>query len=127
MTELRFPIVGMYYRPPAQALVNVLGIGTPLALRAEPDNEVHSNAVAVILKSADLNDEAIAALDGELANFGFTIKNILDQDEWQLGYVPRNMADDLRMSGRVEPGTDVIGEFRCAASGAPRIVIGVEP
>lgn len=119
-----YPIVGSFYRPPAKALIQSLPVGTPLTVRAEPDNPVDPNAIAVWLKSKDLTEAALAELDMLLSGFGYTIQQILDSKEWQLGYLPKEIAEVLRGNDSVKAGEDIQGTFRCAASGAPRVEFG---
>lgn len=120
---LRFPIVGMYYRPPAEALIKVIAIGTPLLLRAEPDNPADPNAVSVWLRSSDLTAEAKERLETELGTMGYTVADILAREEWQLGYIPKNMAAEVRSNGTIPLDAAIDGVFRCADNGGPRVTI----
>jgi len=120
-TRERYPIVGMFYRPPAKAFINVLAIGTPLIIRAEPDNQTDPNAVAVWLRTSYLGEAALAELDLQLGGFGYKLADVLAREEWHLGYIPKEMAAELRASGRVLPGADYDATFLTNPAGAPRV------
>jgi hypothetical protein len=116
-----FPIVGMYYRPPAKALVETLAIGTPLCLIAEPDNAYDPNAIAVWLSSADLTKEAQEKLELTLPEYGYTLESLLAEEAWHLGYIPKEMAKKLREVEAVGPEEPVEVTFSLSAGGAPRV------
>lgn len=121
MPYTTMPIVGAFYRPPAQALINILAIGTPLFIIAEPDNPADPNAVAVWLATGDISEEVHGKLDELGTPFGFPLDTILSQDQWQLGYVPKAMAAALRAADIVhfEP---VEVAFALNRDGVPRIM-----
>lgn len=82
-------IVGAFFRPPAKAILECLPAATPLVLRAEPTNEYDANAIKVCISTADIPPTALAAMEADLSGFGFAIDDILAQEEWHLGYIPR--------------------------------------
>jgi len=111
----------MYYHPPAQAIINALPIDAPLILRAQPHNEHDRNAIGVLVSSsvfADLDPEPI---EQQLATSGIGIKDILSQDEWFLGYIPRPIAAKLKASKTVTDSADVEGWFGCKPDGSPEV------
>lgn len=118
MSENQWPIVGMFYRPPAKALLEILPQGTALTLRPEPTNPYDSNAVMVILRSADIPEKAHEVLRGTLPNYGHTIEDVLAQSEWHLGYVPRTSAVFLAPE---LGGAAASAELTYAADGAPQV------
>lgn len=116
------PIVGMFYRPPAKALMDVLRNGTPLTLIAEPDNDFDPNAIAVWLYSRDIPEGAAhAQLLETLPPFGFTLDKVLAEEAWQLGYVKKEMAKELREADLVPIDNPVEGVLVFSPSGAPMV------
>ena len=122
-----FPIVGMYHRPPALALINVIAIGTPLLLIAEPENAYDPNAIAVWLHSRDIPEAAYGRLRDLLPDYGKTLDDILNEADWQLGYIARDFAAQLRASGAVPTDEPVIVTFAVNAQGAPRAKFAESP
>jgi hypothetical protein len=121
MSYETLPIVGMFYRPPAQILVSSLAVGTPLVLFAEPDNPADPNAVAVWLKSSEIPDSAYAFLEENLPDAGFSLDGVLAQDMWQLGYVPKEIAKQLRENDIVPLSTAIDVTFTTNAKTQPRV------
>jgi hypothetical protein len=121
MSYARLPIVGMFYRPPAKVLVNVIAVGTPLKLLAEPDNPADPNAIAVWVKSSDIPESAHEALEEQLPEYGFCVADILNQDEWHLGYIPKNFAAELKSTGVVTDDKPVDVKFCTNPKGDPRV------
>lgn len=124
MSTNTLPIVGAFYRPPAKLLLDCLSIGTPLFLLAEPDNQYDPNAVAVYLESHNIPVESHAKLEEELPPFGQSLDSVLGQDQWHLGYIPKEFAAQLRASETVVPNTPVDVTFSVSANGAPRVRFG---
>lgn len=126
MSYERLPIVGMFFGPshgsPSQALVNALAIGTPLWLIAEPDNVADVNAIAVYVKSVDLPEAAYGLLEESLPDYGFTLEQVLAQEEWHCGYIPKNFAAQLRMNEIVQIGIPVEVKFGTNPKGDPRVI-----
>lgn len=89
MPPHRAPLVGLYFRPPAKALLQSIPSGYPLELRPEPHNPYDPNAVAVWLDARHLNDEAIDELTSTLPGMGHDIEEVLAAPWWQLGYIAR--------------------------------------
>ena len=54
MTDLLVPLVGAYFRPPAQQLLRHLPSGTELVLEPEPENPHDPNAIAVYTRSSSI-------------------------------------------------------------------------
>lgn len=116
-----YPIVGMHFRPPAKALIEILPIGCPLTLIAEPDNAHDSNAVAVWLYSENIPEESKSRLRELLIPFGYELEQILAEEVWHLGYIPREMAKVLRENEIVPIDSSVDGTFSVSNNGAPRV------
>jgi hypothetical protein len=121
MSYTTLPIVGAFYRPPAKTLLAALAIGTPLFLMAEPTNEFDANAVAVFLESQNIPEAAHEMLSQELPNFGFDLDTILSQDQWHLGYIPKQFASALRASETIMPNAPFDVEFAISGDGSPRV------
>lgn len=119
----RYPIVGAFYRPPAQALLSVLPSGAPLMLRAEPDNPADPNAVAVWLKTSTIPSAAHETLEENVEGYGFALDAILAEAEWHLGYIPRTFAAQLRANDTVPLGASIPAAFAISADGSPRVVL----
>jgi type II secretory pathway component PulJ len=96
MAKFTSKIVGMFYRKPAQGILDGLPINFPLHLKREPENQFDRKAVAIFLFTKDLvnNEDVQAQLSEELQSFGYTIEDIMSKEVWHLGYVPKNSAPD---------------------------------
>jgi hypothetical protein len=94
-------------------------IGTPLFIIAEPDNQYDPNAIAVWVETKDIGPQMQQSLEPELGPFGFDIEQILTQDAWHLGYVPKEMAAKITSQGVLGSGP-YMGSFSVSAGGAPR-------
>lgn len=81
------PIVGMFHRPPARAILASLPSGCELKLEREPDNIHDRFAVKVIVRSALIPESQYEDLENAAAGFGFQLQEILAQSEWMLGYI----------------------------------------
>jgi hypothetical protein len=121
MAYSTMPIVGAFYRPPAAKLIEALPIGTPLFLLAEPDNQHDPNAIAVWLESHNIPESSHGQLDEVLPNFGSSLEIILAQDQWHLGYIPKELAKLLRQQDIVGDNTPVDVTFAVAPDGKPRV------
>lgn len=117
------PIVGAFYRPPAKALLAVLASDTPLVLRPEPENPHDANAVMVVLKSADIPESAHAVLRESLPPFGSTLEEVLAQEEWHIGYIPRTEAEWVqeKLAGR-----DCSAKLSFAPDASPMVSVELE-
>jgi len=87
MTNYQIPIVGMHFRPPAKAFMQVLPSKHQLILKPEPENKFDSNAIAVYALSADLPADLHEELNILATPMGYSIEDILQSPEWQLGYI----------------------------------------
>ena len=121
MSRDRLPIVGAFYRPPAQIILNALAVGTPLFVEAEPDNQADINACAVFIKSADIPASAHEALELNLPGIGLSLEEVLLQDLWHLGYIPKGFAAQLRSLDIVSLNNRLEGTFSVNPQGQARI------
>lgn len=92
-----FPIVGGYYRPPANAILKFLPQGTALTLRPELENEHDPNAIMVLVTGADIPVDY--DLDQALNGYGTNIDEIRNRPEIHLGYIPRGYAATMALDG----------------------------
>ncbi len=95
MPHYQVPLVGMHFRPPAKAILQVLPLDHPLHIEPEPGNEYDSNALMVKVKSAEIPTEAHSDLDVLAGGFGYPLADILAQEQWHLGYIARGEAAHL--------------------------------
>ena len=116
-----FPIVGMKFRPPAQALINSLAVGVPLTVIAEPENAYDPNAIAVWLYSKDIPEASQEALKETLPSSGFTLDRVLSEEVWHLGYFPKEMAAELKASGAIRDNEPQAATFAVSAQGQARV------
>ena len=116
-----FPIVGMKFRPPAQALINSLAIGVPLTVMAEPENQYDPNAIAVWLYTKDIPEASKKALAETLPNSGFTIERVMAEEVYHLGYIPKEMAAELKASGAIRDNEPQAAQFLVSAQGQARV------
>ncbi len=114
-------IVGAFYRPPAGLVLKALAVGTPLILCAEPDNEHDPNAVAVWLLTQDLPETAHFPLEVTLPNVGMTLDSFLQVEQWHLGYIPKELAVNLRLNNIVPTDGVVNVNFATDPAGKPMI------
>jgi hypothetical protein len=121
MSYSTLPLVGSFFRPPAQLVCDSLPIGAKLFLCAEPDNQFDANAVAVWIVSEDIPASAHHKLEVELPKFGLTLDQFLAQEQWHLGYVPKNFAAQLRAQNVVPLDSILDVEFGLASNGKPQI------
>lgn len=121
MSYTTLPIVGAFYRPPAQVILANLPVGTPLTLFAEPDNEHDPNAIAVFIEGADINDTAAAAMQEGLADIGLSINDLQEKGYWHLGYIPKNFAAELKSAATIVNDVPYEAEFAVGNDGKPRV------
>jgi len=121
MPHYTLPIVGAFYRPPAKIVLDAIPVGTPLFLSAEPDNEHDTNAVAVWIVSECIPASAHPKLEADLPRFGFSLDTFLEQEQWHLGYIPRDFAAGLRSQGIVPTDATVAVQFSVSNEGKPRV------
>lgn len=96
MPSYSAPIVGMFYRPPAAAIMKCLHSGCQLSLRAEPSNAFDPNAVQVLLSPSHIKAEAHPKLAEALSGMGYSVPDILEREEWHLGYLAKEYAAALQ-------------------------------
>lgn len=121
MSTNTFPIVGMKFRPPALALVDALAVGTPLLLVAEPENAYDPNAIAVWLYAKDIPEGAKVKLEEDLPRFGTDLDTVMAAEQHHLGYIPKEMAAQLKECGAVTNDEPVSVTFSTSSTGAPRV------
>jgi hypothetical protein len=121
MPYTTMPIVGAFFRPPAKTLLDALAVGTPLTLKAEPTNNFDPNAIAVWLRSADIPEASHDFLEANLPASGHSIEDIMAQEYWHLGYIPKEMAAELKAHYVVLDGQDLPVTFAVNPKGAARI------
>lgn len=114
------PLVGAYFRPPAQAILKVLPSGAPLTLEREPSNQYDPNAIAVLVETTAIPESAHAALTEALATQGREIEAVLAMPRCHLGYVPKEVAATLRGAGLGK------AELAFGADGKPQVKFEVE-
>lgn len=105
MPALFAPIVGMFYRPPAKAILAVLPGGCALLLEAEPENPFDAKAVKVMVASEAIPTLQHQALAMELPPYGFDLAQVLAQPLWHIGYVAKTHNGELSqllLSGTVQ-------------------------
>lgn len=95
MADYVLKCVGMHFRPPAKALVNMVPSGTPITLRKEPTNHVDPNAIMVLLASASIPEDQFVEQSETLAGFGHNRDSILAEDTWHIAYIPAKDASWL--------------------------------
>ena len=121
MSYATMPIVGAFYRPPAALVCSLLPVGQELVLYAEPQNEHDANAVAVWLMTDNIAEATQAALEERLPEHGLTLEQFLAQDEWHLGYIPKELAAQLKATETVIDGTPLNVTFATSATGKPAV------
>lgn len=121
MTSYTYPIVGVYYRPPAQGFVDILFDGAQLWLRPEPDNQFDPNAIQVLLPVETIKQISPEHADPVLAGWGTTITEASQRSEpLHLGYIPKNFAKGLKDSW-FENHLTIEGVFSINPAGQPRV------
>lgn len=106
MKTYTYPMVGMHYRPPANALVQVLPVNTRMTLMAEPYNEFDSNAIGVwVDMTSCANNTRINKILMDHEN-----GNLMPAQAIKLGYLPKDIASYLRKNG-FPSDTEVEGKF----------------
>jgi hypothetical protein len=97
--QYELPIVGAFHHPPAMALVRILPLNAILWVRAESDNRVDLNAIAVDLdidllnlgSKVDLKREIKAAFDHfreRHPDTGLWFEDVEKEGTFHLGYIP---------------------------------------
>ena len=115
------PIVGAFYRPPAQALLDAIAVDTPLLLVAEPENQHDPNAIAVWLGSDNIPETAYVRLKENLPSSGFSLEGVLAEPVWHLGYIPRALAAELKAANVLGEHNELAVTFAVSGKGEPRV------
>lgn len=115
---MSYPIVGAYYRPPAKAILQVLPGGAPLRLRPEPSNRFDPDAVQVCVSTDAIPESQHQELELLASGHGMSLEDILAQEEWHIGYVPRGcgLAQELA-------GEDAEGRLTFGMKGEPMVEV----
>jgi hypothetical protein len=119
MPEFAYPLVGSFYRPPAQAICRLLPAGTGLSVLAETENAFDVNAIGVWLNAHEIPEASREAIDVVLATHGQNMADALAQDSaWQLGYIKKEFAAILRREAIVTVDGYMVGTFSRTPQGA---------
>lgn len=89
----KFPIVGMRHHKPADLVVTLLSIETPLRLEREPHNAYDPNAVAVYIDNFKATNEA--DVEDVLEHCGQSEIEWDSEGSTMLGYIPKGLAAEL--------------------------------
>jgi|HubBroStandDraft_1064217.scaffolds.fasta_scaffold57781_5 hypothetical protein len=90
------PIVGARFRPPSVGLLEVMPLGFPLLLAREPSNAYDANAVRVLIPGlAEFDTLPVEAVVEKCAGFGKEVIAVRDAMPWHLGYIPREVAEEV--------------------------------
>ena len=116
-----FPIVGMKFRPPAQVLINSLAIGVSLTVMAEPENTYDPNAIAVWLYTKDIPEASQEALKETGPTAGWPFARLMAKEVFHLGYIPREMAAELKASDAIRNNEPQAATFAVSAWGQARV------
>jgi hypothetical protein len=120
MTEIiQARLVGDHFRPPAKSILQVLGLSTPLRLEAEPDNAYDSDAIKVFVKSKDIPEKMYETLNSLASGYGFTIEEILAQDEWWLGYIANSEKTGGKFASGLERTELDLSKLECKLGFSP--------
>jgi len=84
--ELKIPLVGMHFRPPAKEVVQCLPVGTELILRAEPTNEHDPNAVRVLVDLRDFPESKYQLLQNMIGPV-YDAEQLCSEGLFMLGYL----------------------------------------
>lgn len=131
MSEHTCAIVGMRFRPPAQGILDALPQGFPLVLRREPGNAHDANAIGVHIGVTENEREMFGGLDEQIVNeklagFGCSRDDVLARMPMQLGYIPKEDAEDIApMADQIGLAT-WRGVLAFSPEGKPRITFSVE-
>ena len=117
------PLVGMFFRPPAKAILAHLPSSCPLEIQPEPENPFDVNALQVFVRSADIPAAQHEDLRADAAGMGFDLETILGEAEWHLGYIARASAQ--HWVHHFSPGRTP-AKLTFTSEGTPQVTI-VEP
>ena len=129
------PIVGARFRPPASGLLSVLGAGSKLLVRREPDNQYDANALQVLVRHEVLDELPNQQLQSAVEGFGFTtngdgrVCDPVSQQELpgpiHLGYIPRGDAEMLAASFDETVTREVSASLTFDLQGRPAVSFAV--
>ena len=111
------PIVGAFFRPPAQLILENLATDTKLSLIADPENPYDRNAVAVYLDFADIPWNTISAIEDKLQSCGSSIEALAETKTIHVGFIPKEIAAVLRGRGFFSAE----GSFQTTSTGKPLV------
>jgi len=117
----QFGIVGSHFRPPAKGLLTVLPSGAKLVARREPDNAYDANAIMVLVARAELSKLDARVLNDAVLGYGSSLGDLMLQEEWHLGYIPRIEALTLAPRMDSEGKSELPGTLTFSATGLARI------
>jgi hypothetical protein len=117
---MSFPIVGAKHRPPAQGILNNLGLDQALWLIPEPDNAFDANAIKVVVNTAEIPQESLDQMAPDLEGYGSDISEIMASPQHHLGYIPARLAQAFKLDGPVE------GTLSFDAKGWPQVSVESE-
>ena len=130
MTKHTALIVGMHFRPPAKALLQILPSKAKLylvpegAFGTEP-NPYDPNAISVWVESNQIPPSQHTTLDSLVAGNGLSTEEILKQSAWQLGYIPKEIAAQVRQeviaSCETWKATSILGELGFSLEAKPQV------
>lgn len=112
MTEIRCPIVGMKFYPPAIGILGKLPVGTRLLTMAEPTNSYDENAIQVWIETHRMNE---ATLNWLVSN-GMNASELAETTAFQLGHIAASFAKKLKTEMRFPNARDVPGTFVISSS-----------
>ena len=92
----KVPLVGMFFRPPANLVLKGLLGGSYLTLYAEPENPDDENAIRVECCPADMAPGYAEEHEAELEGFGYTPEELLAIPSLHLGYVAKTSTNAVR-------------------------------
>lgn len=118
MAIFSLPIVGSYYRPPAEAILRVLRLGVPLTLESEPSNPADPNAIKVMLRTGDIPVGEHEELAGIVENYGANLADILSNEWIHIGYIPAKEA--IWVVDKI--GGTIVGSLGFTPAGKPAVI-----
>ena len=113
------PIVGMHFRPPAKAIMQVLPAGAPLRLEREPENPYDRNAIKVWIRSSTIPESQYETLDSLAAGHGIELREILAQAEWHVGYIASKTGEAAQVAREMDEDARVIATLGFDMKGGP--------
>lgn len=121
--KISAPIRGMSFRPPAGAILSVIPFDTPLVLLRESTNKHDPNAIQVHVKTKYIPKEMYEELAMRAQGMKSSLETILDQDQWFLGFVGKEIA--MIIAPVLDGGADYTAILATTLSGAPVVEIGL--